>query len=127
MTREVIQTDQAPAAVGPYSQAIKTGNMVFTAGQIPLDPATMKIVDGGIQAQTKQVMKNLSKVLEAAGTGFGDVVKTTIFLQRMSDFPAVNEVYSENFTALPPARSTVAVAELPLGAEVEIEMVAITG
>ena len=127
MTREVIQTDQAPAAVGPYSQAIRTGNMVFTAGQIPLDPATMKLIDGDIQTQTKQVMNNLSKVLDAAGTDFGNVVKTTIFLQRMSDFPAVNEVYAEYFTDLPPARSTVAVAELPLGAEVEIEMVAVTG
>lgn len=126
MTREVIHTDAAPAAVGPYSQAIKTGNMVFTAGQIPLDPSTMKIVDGDIQAQTRQVMTNMSKVLEAAGTGFGNVVKATIFLQRMSDFPAVNEIYGEYFTEAPPARSTVAVAELPLGAEVEIEMVAIT-
>lgn len=126
MTREVIQTELAPAAVGPYSQAIKTGNMVFTAGQIPLDPSTMKMVEGDIQAQTKQVMNNLSKVLEAAGTSFGNVVKSTIFLQRMSDFPAVNEIYAQYFTDLPPARSTVAVAELPLGAEVEIEMVAIT-
>ncbi len=126
MTREVIHTEDAPAAVGPYSQAIKTGNMVFTAGQIPLDPATMKMVDGDIQAQTKQVMTNLGKVLEAAGANFGTVVKTTIFLQRMSDFPAVNEIYAGYFTATPPARSTVAVAELPLGAEVEIEAVALT-
>ena len=100
--------------------------MVFTAGQIPLDPSTMKIVDGDIQAQTKQVMTNLSKVLEAAGASFGSVVKATIFLVRMSDFPKVNEVYAEYFTDAPPARSTVAVAELPLGAGVEIEMVALS-
>lgn len=126
MTCEVIHTEEAPAAVGPYSQAVKTNGMVFTAGQIPLDPSTMKIVDGDIQAQTKQVMNNLGKVLEAAGASFGSVIKTTIFLQHMSDFPKVNEVYAEYFTDAPPARSTVAVAELPLGAEVEIEMVALT-
>jgi 2-iminobutanoate/2-iminopropanoate deaminase len=126
MTREVIHTENAPAAVGPYSQAIKTGNMVFTAGQIPLDPATMKIIDGDIQAQTRQVMNNLGKVLEAAGASFGSVIKTTIFLQHMADFPKVNEVYAEYFSDTPPARSTVAVAELPLGAHVEVEAVALT-
>ena len=126
MSREVIHTEEAPAAVGPYSQAIKTGNMVFTAGQIPLDPATMKMIEGDIQDQTRQVMTNLGKVLKAAGASFGSVVKTTIFLQNMSDFPKVNEVYATYFTDAPPARSTVAVAELPLGAHVEIEAVALT-
>ncbi|MFK7819919.1 MAG: RidA family protein [Planctomycetaceae bacterium] len=126
MTREVIHTEDAPAAVGPYSQAIKTGNMVFTAGQIPLDPTSMKIVEGDIQDQTRQVMNNLGKVLEAAGASFGSVIKTTIFLQHMSDFPKVNEIYAGYFSDAPPARSTVAVAELPLGAHVEIEAVALS-
>lgn len=125
MTIQKIETNSAPAAIGPYSQAISTGELVFTAGQIPLDPATMQIVDGDIEAQTSRVLKNLEAVLKAAGSSLQQVVKTTIFLKSMSDFPKVNAVYAEYFRATPPARSTVAVAELPLGAHVEIEAIAL--
>lgn len=119
-----IRTSQAPAAIGPYSQAIRSGDLLFTSGQIPLDPATGKIIDGDIIAQTRRVMANLAAVLAAAGAEFADVVKTTIFLVDMGDFAAVNAVYGECFTAAPPARSTVAVARLPKDARVEIEMIA---
>ena len=122
--REVIRTDKAPAAVGPYSQAIRTSGLVFTSGQIPLDPATGKLVDGDIQEQTRQVMVNLRAVLKAAGTDFPRVVKATVFLADMGDFAAVNEVYALAFPGDPPARSAFQVAALPLGARVEIEMVA---
>lgn len=125
MKREVIHTNHAPAAVGPYSQAVKTDGMVFTAGQIALDPTTGKIVDGGIEAQTRQVMENLKSVLNASGAGFDTVIKTTIFIIDMADFAALNAVYGEYFSDAPPARSTVAVAALPLGGLVEIEMVAL--
>jgi len=123
--REVIRTDKAPAAVGPYSQAIRTSGLVFTSGQIPLDPATGKLVEGDIQEQTRQVMVNLRAVLKAAGTDFPRVVKATVFLADMGDFAAVNEVYARAFPADPPARSAFQVAALPLGARVEIEMVAV--
>ena len=123
--RSVISTDKAPAAVGPYSQAIRLGNMVYTAGQIPLDPATGQLVAGGIEAETQQVMENLSQVLAAAGSDLADVVKTTIFITDINDFGLVNKVYGQFFTAAPPARSTVQVAALPLGAQVEIEAVAV--
>jgi 2-iminobutanoate/2-iminopropanoate deaminase len=125
MTRQVIQTDHAPAAVGPYSQAIKTDALVFTAGQIGLNPATGKLVDGGIEAETQQVLNNLKAVLEAAGTNFERVVKTTIFLTDMGEFATVNGIYGQFFGQAPPARSTVQVAGLPLGARVEIEAVAL--
>ena len=120
-----IHTTAAPAAIGPYSQAVAAGAYLFTSGQIGLDPATGELVAGGVQAQTRQVMANLAAVLAAAGLAFGDVVKTTIFLAEMNDFGVVNTVYGEAFEGLaPPARSTVAVAALPRGARVEIEAVA---
>ena len=123
MTREIIHTDHAPAAVGPYSQAVRVGNLVYTAGQIGIDPATGKLKEG-LEAQTRQVMANLQAVLEAAGASLSSVVKTTIFLTDMADFAQVNAIYGACFPDAPPARSTVAVAALPLGASVEIEMVA---
>ena len=125
MKKRIIHTDQAPAAVGPYSQAVRVGKLVYTAGQIALDPATGKIVDGDVQAQTRQVLTNLKAVLKAAGSSLDNVVKTTVFLQDMGDFQAMNAVYAEFFTKKPPARSAVQAAALPLGAQVEIEAVAI--
>ncbi len=124
-TNEVISTKGAPAAIGPYSQAIKTNGFVLTAGQIPLDPETGNIVEGGITEQTERVMKSLAAVLEAAGTSFANVVKSTCFLVNLDDFPAFNEVYARLFGANPPARSTVQVAKLPRGSLVEVECVAI--
>lgn len=123
--KKLIHTENAPKAIGPYSQAVQIENLVFTAGQIGLDPAAMEIVEGGIEAQTRQVLTNLSHVLAAANSGLNYVVKTTVFLQSMSDFPAMNGVYAEFFPENPPARSTVAVAALPKGALVEIEAVAL--
>ena len=123
--KKIVSTEKAPKAIGPYSQAIRTENLVFTAGQIGLDPATMNIVEGGIEAQTRQVLTNLKHVLEAADSGLNFVVKTTVFLQTMNDFAAMNAVYAEFFPENPPARSTVAVAGLPKGAMVEIECVAL--
>ena len=121
-----IQTDHAPAALGPYSQAIVTGNMVYTAGQTPIDPATGKLIDGTIEEQTHRVLQNIKSVLEAAGSSLAKVVKTTVFLTSMSDFAAMNAVYAQYFnTDAPPARSTIQVAGLPLGAMIEIETVAI--
>ncbi|HEY54277.1 MAG TPA: RidA family protein [Caldilineae bacterium] len=124
MNREIVHTDNAPAAVGPYSQAVKTANMVFTAGQIGLDPQTGKLRNG-LEAQTRQVLVNLEAVLHAAGASMAHIVKTTIFLTDMADFATVNAIYANAFDAAPPARSTVAVAALPLGALVEIEAIAI--
>ncbi len=121
-----IQTEAAPAAVGPYSQAICVGNMVYTAGQIPLDPASGSVIEGDIEAQTARVLDNLSAVLEAAGSSLNQVVKTTVFLQDLGDFAAMNGVYAQYFDAVKPARSTVEVAALPLGVKVEIEAVAIS-
>jgi len=123
--RTIISTSQAPAAVGPYSQAVRVGDFVFTAGQIPLSIETGKLVEGNIKVQTKQVMHNLTQVLEAAGSGLQHVVKTTIFVTNMADFANLNEVYGTFFDGEPPARSTVQVAALPLGASVEIEAVAL--
>ena len=123
--RETIQTDKAPAAVGPYSQAIRAAGLVFTSGQIPLDPATGSLIQGGIREQARQSMENLGAVLEAAGTDFSRVVKATIYLADIQDFAAVNEVYASFFPSEPPARSAFQVAALPLGARVEIEMVAL--
>jgi len=119
-----VQTDEAPAAIGPYSQAIKVGEFLFCSGQIPLDPSRGEIVPGGIEEQTTQVMNNLKGVLAAAGTGFQAVVKTTIFMVDLADFALVNEVYGRFFSDPAPARATVQVAALPKGALVEIELVA---
>jgi 2-iminobutanoate/2-iminopropanoate deaminase len=125
MANQVIATDEAPKAIGPYSQAIVAGELVFTSGQIPLDPETQEMVKGDVRTQAERVMENLRGVLEAAGASFGQVVKTTIFLADLADFAAVNEVYGKRFTGAPPARSTVQVAALPKGARVEIEMIAL--
>mgnify|MGYP000395062503 CR=1 FL=1 len=125
MSKKVIHTEHAPAAVGPYSQAIVANGFVFTAGQIPLVPSEGKLLEGDIKAQTRQVMQNLSAVLEEANSSFEHVIKTTIFLDSMDDFAQVNEVYGEFFSSNPPSRSTVEVARLPLGALVEIEAVAL--
>lgn len=121
---EIVSTDRAPAAIGPYSQAVKFGNILFCSGQIPLDPATGEIVPGGIGEQAEQVMKNIAAVLETAGAGFDDVIKTTIFLVEMTDFASVNEVYGACFPGHKPARSTVAVNSLPRGVLLEIEVIA---
>ena len=123
--KKIISTDKAPKAIGPYSQAVLIENMVFTAGQIGLNPATMEIVDGGIEAQSRQVLANLKAVLEAADSGLNYVVKTTVFLSDMANFAAMNSVYAEFFPENFPARSTVAAAGLPKGALVEIEAVAL--
>lgn len=123
--KKIISTEKAPKAIGPYSQAIRTDNFIFTAGQVGLDPATMELVDGGIEAQTRQVLTNLQHVLESADSGLKFVVKTTVFLQDMGDFAKMNTVYAEFFSENPPARSTVQVAGLPKGALVEIECVAL--
>ncbi len=125
MTRQLIQTDKAPGAVGPYSQGTKTGELVFSAGQLPLDPATGSMVAGGIKEQTRQVLKNLQAVLEAGGAGLDSVMKCTVFLQDMGEFALMNEVYGQFFPDSPPARSAVEVAALPLGARVEIEAIAL--
>ena len=122
--REIISTDKAPGAIGPYSQAIKTGGMVYCSGQIPIDPATGEFVSDDVVEQTEQVLKNLSAVLEAAGTGLGNVVKTTVFLADMGDFAAMNEVYGRYFNENKPARATVQAARLPKDARVEIECIA---
>jgi 2-iminobutanoate/2-iminopropanoate deaminase len=119
-----VSTDAAPKAVGPYSQAIVAGNLIFTSGQIPLDPKTQQMVDGDIRVQTERVMDNLGAVLKAAGASFADVVKATIFLADLGDFGTVNEIYGKRFPGNPPARSTVQVAALPKGARVEIELIA---
>ena len=125
MNKEIISTDKAPAAVGPYSQAVKIGNLLYTAGQIPLVPATGKMLEGDIQAQTDQALTNLKAILEEAGTSLDNVVKTTVFMRYMKDYGAMNEIYTKYFADSKPARSAVAVAALPLGAHVEIEAVAL--
>lgn len=121
--KKVYTTDKAPAALGPYSQAASAGNMLFISGQLPIDPATGKFVEGDIAARTHMIMKNLKAVAEEAGAGLDSIVKTTIFLTDLNDFQAMNEAYAEYFTASPPARSTVQVAALPLGSSIEIEAV----
>ena len=123
--KEVIHTDNAPKAVGPYSQAIRAGDFLFTSGQIPMDPGSGKLVQGGIKEQARQVMKNLKAVLEAGGTDFSKVVKATVFLDDLKNFVQFNEVYGEYFPGDRPARSTFQVAGLPLGAKIEIEMIAL--
>jgi len=123
--KDIIATDRAPQAIGPYSQAIRAGNLVFASGQIPIDPATGEFVAGGIAEQTEQVLRNLSAVFEAAGLGLAQVVKTTVFLADMDDFAAMNEVYGKFFAHQPPARATVQAARLPRDARVEIEAIAV--
>ena len=123
--RHIINTENAPAPIGPYNQAVKSGHLVYTSGQIPIDPERGTLVDGGIREQTIQVLENLKAVLEAAGTTLGDVIKTTVFLTDMNDFPEFNIVYAEYFGEEDaPARSTVQVAALPKGSLVEIELLA---
>jgi 2-iminobutanoate/2-iminopropanoate deaminase len=122
---ESIQTDRAPQAIGPYSQAIKANGFIFASGQIPLDPATMRIVEGGIQEQTGRVLENLKAVLEAAGSSLDRVVKTTVYLADMNEFAAMNEIYAKYFDATKPARATVQVARLPRDVKVEIDLVAL--
>jgi 2-iminobutanoate/2-iminopropanoate deaminase len=125
--RETIKTSNAPAAIGPYSQGIKTsgGKMIFTAGQIALDPATGRLVEGDIAAQTRRALDNVKAILTTAGASLENVVKTTVFMSDLSEFAAMNEVYGEYFSANPPARSTVEVKALPRGAKVEIEAIAV--
>lgn len=123
--KDRVQTDNAPKAIGPYSQAIKANGLVFTSGQIPLDPATMQIVEGGIREQTERVMSNLEAVLQAAGSSLEGVVKTTVFLKDLTDFTEMNEVYGSFFKQTPPARSTVEVARLPRDVRVEIDVIAL--
>lgn len=125
MKKQAILTKDAPAPIGPYSQAIKVGNFLFCSGQIPLDPATNALVQGDVKIQTKRVMENIEAVLKAAGASFDHIAKTTIFLKSMGDFPVVNEVYGAYFKGTPPARSTVEVARLPKDVSVEIEVLAV--
>lgn len=124
MSKKVIQTNKAPDAVGPYSQAVVANGFIYTAGQIPLVPVIMQLIEGGIEIQTRQVMENITTVLAASGSSLTKVVKTTVFLQDMNDFAAFNKIYEEYFPENPPARSTVQVAKLPLGALIEIEAIA---
>ncbi len=126
MKKKVIQTDRAPKAIGPYSQAIQAGNLLFLSGQIPLDPKTGELTGGDIRQQTRQVLENVKGLLESQGLGMKDVVKVTIFLKDMGNFNQMNEVYGTYFSSFPPARSTVEVAKLPRNAEIEIEAIALT-
>ena len=123
--KDIIATDRAPQAIGPYSQAVRAGNLIFASGQIPINPATGEFVAGGIAEQTEQVLRNLTAVFEAAGLGLAQVVKTTVFLADMDDFTAMNEVYGRFFGHQPPARATVQAARLPRDARVEIEAIAV--
>ena len=125
MSKSIVTTQNAPKAIGPYSVAVRTECLVYTSGQIGLDPASGELVAGGVEAETRQVLTNLRNVLEASGSGLDQVIKTTVFLKDMSDFTQMNAVYASFFVQDPPARSTVAVAGLPKGASVEIEAVAI--
>lgn len=124
MKLEMISTDQSPAAIGPYSQAVKCGDLLFCSGQIPLDPVTGEMVAGGITAQAERVMNNIAAMLNAAGADFTDIIKTTVFLVDMADFAAVNEIYGRRFQSHKPARSTIAVKALPRNALLEIEVIA---
>jgi len=125
MEKQIVSTPSAPKAIGPYEQAIKVGDFIYASGQIPLDPATGNLVENNITIQTRQVMENLQAVVTAAGSSLERVVKTTVFLKKISDFAAMNEVYAHYLSNVKPARSTVAVAELPRGALVEIDLIAI--
>lgn len=125
--KEIISTEHAPQAIGPYSQAVRAGNLIFASGQIPIDPETKEFVGGGVAEQTEQVLKNLTAVFEAAGIGLDQIVKTTVFLADMNDFTAMNEVYGKYFAENPPARATVQAARLPRDAKVEIDAIAVAG
>jgi 2-iminobutanoate/2-iminopropanoate deaminase len=125
--KQIIRTDKAPQAIGPYSAGVKFGDIIFISGQIGIDPQTAEVVDGGIDAETRQVLRNLGSVLEAAGSSLSEVVKTTVFLKDMGDFAQMNAIYAEFFTEDFPARSTIAVAGLPAGVSVEIEAIAVKG
>lgn len=122
--KRIIATDKAPKAIGPYSQAVEIGGTLYISGQIPLNPETMTVIEGGIQEQTLRVMKNIGAILEAAGYNFADVVKSTCLLAEMSDFKAMNEVYGQFYTENQPARAAFAVKDLPLGVKIEIETIA---
>ncbi len=124
MSKDVISTSRAPAALGPYSQAIRWGGLIFVSGQIPIDPATSQVVGDNVAAQTERVLQNLAAVLEAAGASLGQVLKTTVYLRDLNDFGKMNEVYARFFSEQPPARATVQVARLPRDVSVEIEAVA---
>jgi 2-iminobutanoate/2-iminopropanoate deaminase len=123
--REVISTKDAPQAIGPYSQAIKANGFIFVSGQVAIDPATQQVITGAVAAQTDRVLRNLSEILEAAGSDLGKVVRATVFLKNMSEFAAMNEVYGKYFSSAPPARSTVEVARLPKDVLVEIDVIAL--
>ena len=125
MKKQIISTTNAPAAIGPYSQAVKAGNLLFVSGQIPLDPATGNLVEGDVTVQAKRVFENVKAILTEAGADFSNVVKTTVFLKDMNDFAAMNEVYATFFPSNPPARSAVEVARLPKDASIEIEAIAV--
>jgi 2-iminobutanoate/2-iminopropanoate deaminase len=123
--REVISTQDGPQAIGPYSQAVKANGFVFVSGQVAIDPATQQVISGDVAVQTERVLKNLSGILKAAGSGLDRVVRSTVFLKNMGDFAAMNEVYGKHFTSAPPARSTVEVARLPKDVLVEIDVIAL--
>lgn len=125
--KRIIRTEAAPAAIGPYSQAVRAGDLLFVSGQLGIDPRTKKLVDGGIEAQARRALENIAAILAAEGAGMDAVVKTTVLLQSMDDFPKLNEVYAGFFTGDPPARATYQVGKLPLGALVEIEAIAHLG
>jgi 2-iminobutanoate/2-iminopropanoate deaminase len=125
LMRSIVSTKDAPQAIGPYSQAIKANGFIFTSGQIAIDPATQQVVGGDISAQTERVLRNVSEVLEAAGSGLGKVVRSTVFLKNMNDFAAMNQVYAKYFSSAPPARSTIEVARLPKDVLVEIDVIAL--
>uniref|UniRef100_A0A7C3RME5 RidA family protein n=1 Tax=Dictyoglomus thermophilum TaxID=14 RepID=A0A7C3RME5_DICTH len=123
--KEIISTSKAPSAIGPYSQAVKVGNLIFISGQIPIDPSSGNMVDGDIKEQTKRVLENIKGILEAVGASLANVVKTTVFMIDLSEFSLMNEVYKDYFPEKPPARSTIQVSALPRGAKIEIEAIAI--
>jgi 2-iminobutanoate/2-iminopropanoate deaminase len=123
--REIVSTKDAPQAIGPYSQGIRANGFVFVSGQIPVDPATQQVIAGDVAAQTDRVLRNISEILEAADSGLGKVVRSTVFLKSMNDFAAMNEIYGKYFSSAPPARSTVEVARLPKDVSVEIDVIAL--
>lgn len=124
MQKEIISTKDAPQAIGPYSQAVRFDNLIFVSGQIPIDPETGKILKGNIREQTKQILENLSNILAAGGSSLNNVLRTTIFLTNLENYSVVNEIYAQYFNDLPPARSTVQVAKLPMDAQIEIDVIA---